>query len=134
MLNLRYIGMALAQTVGTKSPDLTRVDVATTLLPTVQWVIDVMISVVKTLVSVVQQHKLPTETYKQAFDKHIAATGSPSLHLLLCSIARGFLRTHAIYIPPFLRNRARARSRTPNPSSSANNWKQASRAPRATYP
>ncbi|WPG99810.1 Hypothetical protein R9X50_00262900 [Acrodontium crateriforme] len=102
LLNVRYISMALAQTVGSKMPDISRTDVPVSLIAPVNWATDLLVFVVDRIVSITRDKK-EDETLRQAFEKSIADTGNPALHLLLCSVPRALLRSLIFYIPAFFR-------------------------------
>ncbi|TKA79387.1 hypothetical protein B0A55_02827 [Friedmanniomyces simplex] len=100
-LNMRSISITLAQTFSTRDTNLLNrsPDLVPSLIPVVKWVTDLIIFIVDSLAQV-KRNMQPGISPKQAFERLIAETGNPALHILLCSFPRVLLRmqTNAIAI------------------------------------
>jgi mediator of RNA polymerase II transcription subunit 16 len=102
-LNLRHIGTALAHTISQK--DLSRIspEAVHSLRPLVRWSIDLIISIVDTLVELKRNHpSTSSTTYTHSWTTHISRTSSPHLHLLLASFSRALLRFQVAWIGKYL--------------------------------
>lgn len=101
VLNLKTIGGTLAQ-IMSKNLDLSRPDMAPSLVGLVRWVCDLMVWLVHSITSV--KRKMPPDLpMAQAFEQFIESSGSPAIHLLLCSFPRALLRFHAHYIQSYMK-------------------------------
>lgn len=103
VLNLRHISTALVHTVSVKDVSRISTEAVYSLRPLVRWSIDLIIYIVATLLDVKRTLSSdPSTTAKQAFEDLIAKSGSPAIHLLLCSFSRSLLRFQVSWIGKFI--------------------------------
>ena len=110
-LNLRLISMALAQTIIRGQEG--KPDLLPSLIGLVRWATDLMVYILDSIMPILR-NPAAKDNVKEAFEKLMAESDSPALHLLLCSFSRTFLRFHTSYIAHYLRSvqAGRQRART----------------------
>lgn len=103
VLNLRHISTALVHTVSIKDVNRVSAEAVHSLQPLVRWSIDLIIRIVDTLLEVKRTLTADTsKSAKQAFEEMIARSSTPTIHLLLCSFSRAFLRLQVSWIGKYL--------------------------------
>ncbi|KXL45872.1 MAG: hypothetical protein FE78DRAFT_70587 [Acidomyces sp. 'richmondensis'] len=98
-LNLRYIGLALLQSLTQRDTSSRAGEIGPSLAGPVKWSLNFIIYIVDSLAEMKRAAaavKAPTSS--SVFEHWTAQTGNPVLFLLLCSTTRVILRMHIYYI------------------------------------
>jgi len=99
-LNLRYISMALVQTLSRGQEG--KPEVLPPLVGLVRWTVDLIIYIVESIIMPVEDAEPNIGDAKRRYAQTLADDGNPALHFLLCSFSRTLLRFHNSYIAVYL--------------------------------
>jgi len=101
-LNLRYIGLALLQSLTQRDTPTRAAEIGPSLAGPVKWSLNFIIYIVDSLAEMKRAAAAAaattTTTSSSPFEHWTAKTGNPVLFLLLCSTTRIILRMHIYYI------------------------------------
>ncbi|KAF7189771.1 Mediator of RNA polymerase II transcription subunit 16 [Pseudocercospora fuligena] len=97
ILNLRLAGTALASTCGRSDVKQISPEAVHFARGLVRWCMDLIVYIVKAIV-LIQRDVKAGSSAKGVIDKLTSTTGSPALHLLLCSFSRALVRFQTIWV------------------------------------